>query len=281
MKHVRSQNGFTLIELLMVISIIGLLASVTFGYLGSARDKGRIAAGQTFSASLHNALGDHMVGEWTFDADSFIDTSGNGNNGTPLGGLGAADFVDSVMDRGIDLDGVAENVRIEESSSLDISGVITMSVWFKSNGVWGSEWPRIISKKNEVDWHLNPYEVVALPGDSGIVEFILVDTATNRNYCTGRQNVLDGKWHHIATVWDGSWMKIYVDGVLDNEYGCAFSGPITTVSSDRLWIGSSAFWDYVGGTIDDVRIYSKSLTAFEIRKQYAEGKGEHDELAVR
>lgn len=33
-------KGFTLLELLIVISIIGLLAMITFDYLGSSRDKG-------------------------------------------------------------------------------------------------------------------------------------------------------------------------------------------------------------------------------------------------
>jgi len=37
-------KGFSLLELLMVVAIIGLLASITFGYLGSARKKGNDTA---------------------------------------------------------------------------------------------------------------------------------------------------------------------------------------------------------------------------------------------
>ena len=38
------KNGFTLIELLVVISIISLLTSLSFSYLGDARQKGRDTA---------------------------------------------------------------------------------------------------------------------------------------------------------------------------------------------------------------------------------------------
>ncbi len=43
MRSQKNQKGFTLIELLVVIAIIGLLSSVVFASLQSAREKGKIA----------------------------------------------------------------------------------------------------------------------------------------------------------------------------------------------------------------------------------------------
>jgi len=50
-----TQRGFTLIELLVVIAIIGLLSSIVFASLSTARAKGRVAAVQGSMRSAHTA----------------------------------------------------------------------------------------------------------------------------------------------------------------------------------------------------------------------------------
>ncbi len=48
-------SGFTIIELLVVVAIIGVLASITMGYLGSARKKGDDAAVKSNLATMRSA----------------------------------------------------------------------------------------------------------------------------------------------------------------------------------------------------------------------------------
>ena len=130
-------KGFTLIELLVVISIISLMSSVVIASLNSARDKGRIAAGQKFGASLHHAIGDELVGEWKFDQDTLVDTSGWGNDGTHSRGVSLpGDFVDGAMGRSMIFDGTSDFVST--SLIVDLTQVASVSFWIKSNesGNW-------------------------------------------------------------------------------------------------------------------------------------------------
>ena len=53
--HKASHKGFTLIELLVVIAIIGMLSSIVFASLNSARVKGRIASMQGSMKSAQTA----------------------------------------------------------------------------------------------------------------------------------------------------------------------------------------------------------------------------------
>lgn len=78
MKYMRTnlRSGFTLVELLVVISIIGLLSSVVVSSIASARNRARVANGQTYSAQLYRG----------FSADggaffSFDEASGNPRDG--------------------------------------------------------------------------------------------------------------------------------------------------------------------------------------------------------
>jgi len=61
------QRGFTLLELLTVISVISLLVTSAFVYLGNAREEARFAAALSFEQSVYNGLGDSLLAEYNFN----------------------------------------------------------------------------------------------------------------------------------------------------------------------------------------------------------------------
>lgn len=80
-----------------------------------------------------------------------------------------------------------------------------------------------------------------------------------------------GIWSHVACTYDGSVAKLYVNGALVSE---ADGGQPIPTSSRGLGIGTQA--DYpierqFDGTLDEVTLYSRSLSASEITAIFGAG----------
>jgi len=71
-------------------------------------------------------------------------------------------------------------------------------------------------------------------------------------------------WTHLATTYDGSALRLYVNGALVSSI--AASGNIVT-SNMPLRIGGNAIWgdEYFKGRIDEVRLYNRALSQAEIQ----------------
>src|SRR5690606_6867206 len=86
----RHTHGFTLIEVLVVVSILGLVASVALANLQSAKEKAEIAAGQQFHSSVQRAIGVDTLARWDFDETAgteTLDSSRNNLAGTIVGAI--------------------------------------------------------------------------------------------------------------------------------------------------------------------------------------------------
>ncbi len=75
--------------------------------------------------------------------------------------------------------------------------------------------------------------------------------------------VNDGEWHHIAYTYDGSTIKLYVDGVEDFTISDKILRTGEAGETD-VTIGSQAGGAKFQGSLDDVRIYDSVLTPEEI-----------------
>ena len=73
-----------------------------------------------------------------------------------------------------------------------------------------------------------------------------------------------GNWHHVAGTWDGTSKVLYLDG---NKLGDDQPPGIDFDSSD-VFIGgdvdNGAATSFLNGTVDEVRVYNRSLSAGEI-----------------
>lgn len=86
----------------------------------------------------------------------------------------------------------------------------------------------------------------------------------------GRYN--DGEWHHLVTTQSSDGMRMYVDGALVGTHpqtqAQAYNG-YWRVGADRTW-GPQP---YFAGTIDEVAVYNRVLTAQEVADHHRIGRG--------
>jgi len=206
------------------------------------------------------AQNDANLVAWYKFEDNYNDSSVNGNTGSPNGD---PSFVPGVDGNAIDLDGIGDYVSIPDSNTpggvFDINDAITVSAWMKVT-TFDKLYQTIIAKGDD-SWRL------ARSGDNNWLEFAATGVSGGTDpvwgNVIGRTNVDDGQWHHVAGVYDGSKVYLYIDGILDNREDA--SGAINN-SSYNVYIGANEQildreWD---GRIDDVRIYDYGLSHAEI-----------------
>jgi len=79
---------------------------------------------------------------------------------------------------------------------------------------------------------------------------------------TSAAALVAGRWNHVVGTWDGSVLKIYLNGV--EVTGTTTSQTLAANSS--LWLGrSQSYNEPLNGRLDEVRIYNTPLTAAQIQ----------------
>jgi len=205
-----------------------------------------------------------MVSYWKFDETSgttAYDAFGR-NNGTVSGATWNSS---GKVGGALSFDGVDDYVSVSDSDSLDITNQLTIDLWVKPQTTQSTTYP-ILVEKSPVN---TIYELILDNGGyHAFGKYVFYfDGGTGRVISTTNWNT--GQWAHIAVTYDGSYVKMYVNGVLESS--TPYTSPILT-STDPLLLGdSSGHANSYAGLIDEVAIYNRALTAEEIQQQYQNG----------
>lgn len=268
----RTYRGFTLIELLVVISIISLLASVVLASLNSARDKGRLAAGKQFEANVFHAEGDQAVGIWDMSdcsGTTASDRSGNNNNAALTGSPSWSSDTPSGSRCSLSLNGSTMYGKIASLGQQPTgNSAITVAAWVKSTSISGSD--RVIACAG-VDTGGPTAFGIAIDNVTGRYKAAF---SSNNGRVDGVSSAAIGKWQYIVGVYDTTSSKIFVDGALENSASYTAGNLTAGQGSIGVWCNYTTGNNW-NGLIDNVRIFSKALTASEIGKLYAEGLPTH------
>lgn len=219
-----------------------------------------------------------LVAHWKLDEASGILASEliNNHDGSIVG---AAEWntltlppVPSGTSAAIELDGIDDQINIDGYKGITGTGARTISAWIRTSHNNPQD-------RGILSWGINQttrkwtFRIQTQNGTPGTIRI-----EANGGFFVGNTVVTDGNWHHVAVTWENDGTpdildsKLYVDGVLDAEYGNLTTPPsasqsiaINTAASADVRIGNDfqINHNWYGG-MDDVRIYDEALDASAI-----------------
>ncbi|MCK6650367.1 MAG: LamG domain-containing protein, partial [Bacteroidia bacterium] len=177
-------------------------------------------------------------------------TWANGNGGRRNVGVRAGR-----IQTGLAFDGTNDYISIPNESNFDFTSQMTVEAWVKVN-TFNIPFQTIISKGSGT-WRIQRY------ASTNFIEFTVNIGGLNK-MAIGSRNINDGKWHHIAGVYNGSQVILYVDGTLDS-YSSA-NGNIDQ-NNYQMSIGENLqdAGRYFNGQIDEVRVWNYAQSAGNIK----------------
>ncbi len=213
-----------------------------------------------------------LAGYWKLDdgsGTSAADTSTNGNTGTltngPTWGTGQ-------VGGAVTLDGTNDDIRIADSAAFDVGGAGSWCLRFyptanasstalfmhdaaSGRGFTSYKW--IGAYLTSASAQLATYVRI------GGVAYTTAETAHGTGY-------YNNAWHHVCSTFNkqlpSNRLKLYIDGVLTSQAD-ATNGDIDAGGYPVLgaWEDNAA---YFTGSLDDVRMYNRDLSADEVAQLY-------------
>ena len=207
------------------------------------------------------------VAYWMLDEGAGItayDYVGN-NDGTVIGPVWTTGQVGGALS----FDGINDYVDLGNNSSLEFGLPVTISAWVNID-VLDNNVILATDASNSV------YSGVWFQIHQGLIDIAYGDAtgggAITRRAKKGLTALQTGTWYHIAGVIRGATdMDIYINGVNDGGVYSGSGGNVAYTSANAK-IGKGVVWEnYFQGLIDEVAIYDKALSAYEIQQQYLAG----------
>jgi chitodextrinase len=234
----------------------GLVAGTNYSYRVRATDAtGNLSAYSAVASATTLALPPSLVAAYSFNegtGTSVTDVSGSGNNGTIANATWttAGKYGNALV-----FNGTTALVTINDSASLDLTKAMTLEAWVNPSVV-SSAWRDVVYKGDDNYYLEGTSPSVGVPCGAGRF-------GTAHVGAFGRVVLALNTWTHLATSYDGTTLRFYVNGVQVSSR--AQTGAIVTSNNPLQIGGDSLYGHYFQGMIDEVRVYDTALTAAQIQ----------------
>jgi hypothetical protein len=196
-----------------------------------------------------------LVGYWPFNGNA-NDESGNGNNGTVNGPTLTADrFGD--LNSAYNFSGSTIDIPHNPNLGIQQFQGFTVSIWaLKDPSI---SLTHLIAKRPQgaqnFNWHIADWEGLQFTATSAPNVFGAIST----------QSTNTQTWDHIVGIYNNGLWQLYVNGILlSSVQSSFFQSDVDT----PVTIGNSGGWGGFLGSLDDLAIWNRALTADEVLALY-------------
>ncbi|MFN6463805.1 MAG: DUF4347 domain-containing protein [Nostoc sp. DedVER02] len=220
----------------------------------------------TFNSNKDSSNG--LIGYWKFEeatGSTVLDSSGNNNNGSLINSSRTPGLYGQALQV---IGRNSSHASIPASASLNsITNQITVSAWVRPDG-------QPVGFKSVVNRQIG----TLLHPDQFFLGFGIRNQVTTYKWEIGTAssegNIYTGSpigdsWAHLVGTYDGSMLRLYVNGVEigSNPYKDSIPGdynPVTIGAAENAEEGTPLS-DSFKGLVDEVRIYNRALSATEVK----------------
>jgi len=167
----------------------------------------------------------------------------------------------------------ANGIHTKSCSSLNLTTAGTVETWFYMNSY--NNFGGLIHKGDRKDFSDETYTLQLWNNNK--VYFALVNPSTEV-VLQSSQDIVTGRWYHVAVCWNSSGINMYINGQLDNSTTSSITLSYSNLSDttrNGLNIGMQLNEDYdatykkvtFDGYMDEVRVWNIRLAQYQVQKR--------------
>ncbi|MGH9268173.1 MAG: LamG-like jellyroll fold domain-containing protein, partial [Acidimicrobiales bacterium] len=212
-------------------------------------------------------LADGPVAYWRLGEASgttAADSSGNGRTGSYLGGVTLSTPGAIATDAGTaaTFNGTSGYVDVANNPALQLTGPFTLEAWMKT--------PTPSANMGIVEKYDDASKGYVLRVEAGQLVAYTLAGASSYTRAAGATTLQPNVWYHVAAVYDGTRVAVFVNGALDGSAASTVNPLSSSLSLKVGAVGSTPFWPF-NGVIDEAAVYNKALADSRIGAHHQAG----------